>query len=1074
MSGPTRAQFEPCGFFLLRAPLLSIDIWSRWAGDDTFDTERLRTRLRTHVQRPEVREALAVASDSLLAGVPQWLEDPSTETGQKVERALVRYLCRMSARPTPFGLFAGCAVGTIGEHTRVRVGPISEHRRHTRIDNDQLDRLGRRLTTGTAYRHLVRLEPNTSLHALGGKLRYVEPQRSDQGRTHNLVALDDNPYLAVAIERAKTSATALQIADAVVQFDDEIDRNEALEFVDSLVDSAVLVSELEPSLTGPEPLHQLIDSLERIDSSQPATCALRDVRDALQAADRHLPFRPQQSRYDHIRDLLASVDEDSNTRPLLQVDMQLAAEEAVLDGRVVPELVEAATRISEFCPFPPETQLQSFCRRFEERYERREVPLLEVLDEDCGIGFGKLRPEGNDPEPLLAGVNVPLPPAAGTTGRSWGPFEEMLAGKLEALGPGEELTLDSDDFASLPRRDASLPDSCILNVTFAAQSPQAMRDQAFRPFLHLVDGPSGANWLGRFCHADPQLESWTRRLIRDEEALRPDAVFAEIVHLPEGRTGNVLLRPTLRDYEIPYLGRSGAPADRQLPPDDLVVTVWDGRVILKSKRLQREVIPRLSSAHAFPNPTNIGLYRFLGALQTRGESIRTAWSWGALDATATYLPRVSIGRVVVSLARWALKRRHLQLLDHPSAEQRWSGMQELRTQLSLPRRICIADGDNLLPVDLDNRLLVESAAHLLRRRPGANLVEMFPEPSQTWVESEQGPLCHEMLIPITRTADSLPERASLRPWLASSDPTPVRRLAIPGSEWMYLKLFASPRSCDLALLGLADTIAELQATDAVTRWFFVRMADPEGWHLRLRFQGPPRALWGTALPVIRRVLDPMVERGLVWKVQVESYRREVEHWGGAAGIELGEQFLSVDSRAVLDVLQLHRGDPQALAEARWRLGLRGVDGLWDALGLDFAARRRLAIACRASFQREFGTPASLEKRLSHRYRGVRASIDELLGVPGILEPTRAPGGRAIFDRRDRALEPVFAEFRSLERSGRLNRPVQELAHRFSHLHLNRILRSMLREQELVTMDFLSRYYRSAEARVRKLSRRPVR
>ena len=89
--------------------------------------------------------------------------------------------------------------------------------------------------------------------------------------------------------------------------------------------------------------------------------------------------------------------------------------------------------------------------------------------------------------------------------------------------------------------------------------------------LQHVGGPSGANLLGRFCHGDPDLLAKVAEHLREEEALDPDAIFAEVVHLPEGRLGNVLLRPVLRRGEIPYLGRSGAAEDQQIPVTDLTL-----------------------------------------------------------------------------------------------------------------------------------------------------------------------------------------------------------------------------------------------------------------------------------------------------------------------------------------------------------------------------------------------------------------------------------------------------------------------------------------------------------------------
>src|SRR6266699_182669 len=110
----TRAPSEhrPSGGFVLRTPLLSRDELERWgeglavpaaAGDPERlaaaigeDRKVLRARLRELVVRPEVREAIFVASPGLEGSIDAWLADPTSEGGQKTERSLVRYVSRMA------------------------------------------------------------------------------------------------------------------------------------------------------------------------------------------------------------------------------------------------------------------------------------------------------------------------------------------------------------------------------------------------------------------------------------------------------------------------------------------------------------------------------------------------------------------------------------------------------------------------------------------------------------------------------------------------------------------------------------------------------------------------------------------------------------------------------------------------------------------------------------------------------------------------------------------------------------------------------------------------------------------
>jgi hypothetical protein len=55
-----------------------------------------------------------------------------------------------------------------------------------------------------------------------------------------------------------------------------------------------------------------------------------------------------------------------------------------------------------------------------------------------------------------------------------------------------------------------------------------------------------------------------------EKKYHPDKILAEIVHIPESRTGNILRRPILRDYEIAYLSNSGVSRDYTLDINDLM------------------------------------------------------------------------------------------------------------------------------------------------------------------------------------------------------------------------------------------------------------------------------------------------------------------------------------------------------------------------------------------------------------------------------------------------------------------------------------------------------------------------
>jgi thiopeptide-type bacteriocin biosynthesis protein len=575
--------------------------------------------------------------------------------------------------------------------------------------------------------------------------------------------------------------------------------------------------------------------------------------------------------------------------------------------------------------------------------------------------------------------------------------------------------------------------------------------------LHSASGPSGARLLGRFCHADDELRRLVRAHLAAEEAVHQDRVFAEIVHLPEGRVGNILCRPVLRGYEIPYLGRSGAPADRQLPLSDLLVSVRDERIVLRSRRLGREVVPRLTTAHNHVT-RGLGVYRFLCALQSQHVSPGVTWDWGPL-AQAPFLPRVVSGRVILSRARWNLTGDDLAAFREPPGAGQFAAVQRLRERCRMPRYVALADGENELAADLDNVLSLEMLAHEVRGRAYAALVEMVPGPDELCSSGPEGAFTHQVIIPFVQPPSPRQEVPPPTPARAGSAAPCARRFP-PGSEWLYVKLFTGTATADQVLRRIASVLTWALTSGGADQWFFLRYGDPD-WHLRLRIHGAPNRLLHETLPLLTRVTAPLLDTGELWRLQLDTYEREVERYGGATGIRLAERVFHADSDAVLAIVRDLTGD--AGAELRWRVALRGVDLLFDDLGLTLEQKRDIAAAAQRGYGREFGTGGAFQQEVSRRYRGERAAVEALLD-PERDPPAELAASLRALHQRSAALAWPARELRAAAKAGRLTVSLPELAMSLAHLHVNRVLRSAQRAQELVIYEMLGRAYRSRAAR----------
>jgi thiopeptide-type bacteriocin biosynthesis protein len=222
-------------------------------------------------------------------------------------------------------------------------------------------------------------------------------------------------------------------------------------------------------------------------------------------------------------------------------------------------------------------------------------------------------------------------------------------------------------------------------------------------------------------------------------------------------------------------------------------------------------------------------------------------------------------------------------------------------------------------------------------------------------------------------------------------------------------------------------------------------------------------LHGDVLPALQDTFNPLLDDGRLWRLQFDTYEREVERYGGADGIILAESLFHLDSEVTLELIEMLEPGDQGMDE-RWRLTLYGIDLLLMDFGLDLKGKLGLLKKLREGFAQEFRLDKNLTSQLSEKFRQERRSVENLLAASGEPEHPLAPG-LAVLHQRSTQMVPIVAALRASEENRRLSGSIAELVPSYIHMHANRLLRSAHRLQEFVIYDLLIRVYESQLARM---------
>lgn len=595
--------------------------------------------------------------------------------------------------------------------------------------------------------------------------------------------------------------------------------------------------------------------------------------------------------------------------------------------------------------------LEAFKERFLHRFEYRQVPLMEALDPETGVGYGGLE-HAIDHIPLLTTLQNPddrVPYG------DFSPIYRFIINKAVAQQPIRLEEMESNGL----RTKEPLPNSFSAVVRFAHDEIVAEQ----------LGGCTAAALLGRFSLAMDDVADFTKTLAKQEAQANPQVLFFDVAYRGDKQADNINRREHLYDYELPILCWSTHP--RILRLNDLYVSVVGGEAVLHSKEYGRRVIPRLVSAYNY-NRSDLAVFRFLSDVQQQGIradlSLRLPLALPGLD----HYPRVQYKNVVLSPAKWRIPKRFSS--SGNTIDDFIPDLKEWLHTIGLGKWCRCGQADQFLYFDTasdgDMRMLLLHC----NRQPGVYVEEALMD-DHAGVKDEHGKsYLSEFVVSFTHQQAIYEENNTGRMAAYDVENNNTPALYMQGEEWLYTEIYCHPARIDALLLNIVLPFITAYR-NAFREWFYIRYYDPNP-HVRIRFRLRDKNEGLYFIQELSKKLKPDMQSGLISDFILKPYRPEWERYGRKNMYPV-ERCFTRSSDLAMRLLEQRLSEGQLYASVIGMLGdvMEQLGWILEERYL-FAKRLADSLALEMNFQKEsFKALNQQFKDWHYHYQEVMSSQD---------------------------------------------------------------------------------------------------
>lgn len=963
----------------------------------------------------------------------------------KLINSIYRYVTRMMTRSTPFGLFSTCGVTIWDDVLKDREGSGEVLSRHTRLDMHLLNALVISIIQLPDIQKCLKYYPNNSHYNIGGEVRYIEYSYKIGLRKYKISGVTNNQHIAKVLKNSEIGLTKDEMIHIVC--DESINQEQGESFISDMINSQLLVSDFEVALSSrydfSEQIKGHLQNFFVASGSESIGAALKfftEIVKDVQQLDKDVT-----NTVDAYKNIIHKIKEHypeiKESRPF-HIDSYKSYEEFKIDSEIKTKLLHLLHYLKNLNAGARDASedMELFKKKFLERYDSQAVLLVNVMDNDFGIGY----PVNKRSNSAFLVDDIPFHVKVRDSNITIDAREKWLLTVLKDHRNKDAYVIDLDkQKIHSYNDDESFRD---IPATFSAMF-RLVDSELKTIFFEGFFGPSGASVLGRFAHGNEEIEKIIGKVIVAEEEVLDNCILAEIVHMPDNRVTNIIKHPPFRKYEIPYLAKKSVDDHHAIGINDLFVRIESNEVILFSKRLNKRVIPCKTHMHNH-HANSLPLYHFLGDLQNQGMNRSMNFSWGSLMQLFTFLPRVCYHNIIVSPAMWFLSRDAFEHLKNSDSESILVELDLLRVQLKLPSKVLYSEGDNELLVDLSNLTSVEVWMTLIKDKPAILLKEFL------WSMDNKEIKYLNQYIATLINKEKKEAYISTTTSVSNIDNLKVetkREFSI-GTEWLYVKLYCGIGSVDMILSKIISPLIKIIAQhDLIEKWFYVKYRDPE-FHVRLRFKLKGFSDTLKVLSILTDGINESEDHSLIWKIQPETYIREIERYG-INTIDLCESIFFIDSTVAIELLNIFINDKNEVLKSLWSLRL--VDEIFNICKFSLEQKRSFVEIAQKGFHSEFGTNKNSMNSINAKYAIYKDKIKDFM-IEDIN--TSYPRIAYLIKYKTMELNPLLGEIMNLENCDKLEIGLFHLLSSIIHMMLNRLITQKERVHELLIYEFLSKYY----------------